>query len=471
MRVVCGAVVVWLAVVAAGSVPVAAKPPVTCAKTDVPDVKFKDTNCDGIDGDVRRAIFVAPGGSDSNPGTMRRPVRSLPAAVRRASVEHKNVYLQVGSYDVGSGLQLASGVSLYGGYNARWKRSATYRAVIHGAPQAILGVGVARVALQLLTASGSASAESGLSVYGVRLIGSSARLDHVRVIAGDGLTGEDGASPGGAGASGGTGQAATGQFAGGEGGAGDYAGGRGGVYGLGGEGQPGQGPGGGAGGMQGPSIGCCGQIPPDGEPGGPGAAGAAGTAGVAGGNDFFAAAEEWSGRDGSGGGNGSPGSGGGGGGASGAFNSPNGTATGCAGGGGGASGAGGTGGNGGHFGGGSVGLYLWQSRVAVISSTIAAGNGGAGGAGRDGGAGGAGGAGGPGWPSNFVGDGGPGGPGGAGGAGGAGGGGSGGPSIGVFRGGGSFAVVSESTIMAGRGGAGGASAGNRGASGQSLDAS
>src|SRR5262249_41298639 len=165
-----------LAIVAVvvSTVPAGASTP-KCTKADVPDLKFTDTNCDGIDGSVKRAIFVAPTGNDASAGTMKQPLRTLPAAVRKASQLHKDVYGQTGSSDVGSGLAVVSDVSLYGGFNARWKRSATYRAVIHGAPQAIVGVGVQRVLVQLLTATASAAPDQGLSVYGVRLVRSSVR--------------------------------------------------------------------------------------------------------------------------------------------------------------------------------------------------------------------------------------------------------------------------------------------------------
>lgn len=46
---------------------------------DVPDAAYLDTNGDGIDGDVAKAIFVAPPplGNDANPGTMDQPVSSI----------------------------------------------------------------------------------------------------------------------------------------------------------------------------------------------------------------------------------------------------------------------------------------------------------------------------------------------------------------------------------------------------------
>src|SRR5690349_7113153 len=44
------------------------------AGPDLPDDNFADTNCDGVDGDAARAIFVATSGADTNPGTMEMPM-------------------------------------------------------------------------------------------------------------------------------------------------------------------------------------------------------------------------------------------------------------------------------------------------------------------------------------------------------------------------------------------------------------
>ena len=131
--------------------PVASKPALKCGTKDVPDLKFADTNCDGIDGVAKRAVFVAPTGSDAAPGTRARPLRSLQAAVALAARKRQSVYAMVGRYEVGSGLALADHVSIYGGYSARWKRSATQRVVIVGAPQAVLGTDVHFVVMQLVT--------------------------------------------------------------------------------------------------------------------------------------------------------------------------------------------------------------------------------------------------------------------------------------------------------------------------------
>jgi hypothetical protein len=38
---------------------------------DVPDLAFVDSNCDGIDGTDKDAVFVSSSGKDANPGTGR----------------------------------------------------------------------------------------------------------------------------------------------------------------------------------------------------------------------------------------------------------------------------------------------------------------------------------------------------------------------------------------------------------------
>src|SRR5262249_16271233 len=57
--------------------------------TDAPDDSFTDQNCDGIDGDVNQAIFVATSGNDINPGTKAAPMRTINAALAKAAVNAK----------------------------------------------------------------------------------------------------------------------------------------------------------------------------------------------------------------------------------------------------------------------------------------------------------------------------------------------------------------------------------------------
>src|SRR5881394_653672 len=55
---------------------------------DVPDGAFVDSNCDGIDGDIAKAVFVAPGGSDdATCGSQASPCQSPGFAISRLDAQ------------------------------------------------------------------------------------------------------------------------------------------------------------------------------------------------------------------------------------------------------------------------------------------------------------------------------------------------------------------------------------------------
>ncbi len=93
--------------------------------TDTPDMAFEDTNCDGVDGDLAKAVFVAPTGSDSNSGTLASPKKTINAAIIVATAASKDVYVGGGTYP--ESLGLVSGVSIYGGYVAAPGRASLTR--------------------------------------------------------------------------------------------------------------------------------------------------------------------------------------------------------------------------------------------------------------------------------------------------------------------------------------------------------
>jgi hypothetical protein len=444
---------------------------------DLPDLAFVDSNCDGIDGTERDAIFVAPNGNDANPGTKAKPKREIQAAIATvAAGKGRYVLVAFGTY---GHVKLASGVGIFGGYDpSNWARRDRFPdglPIMSGTPEGVLATAAKDVVLQHLRIRGLAG-NGDRSAYGIRAIGNSRlTLQRVAVTAGDAAAGLAGAS-GRTGARGGAGGPANGGNCDGRDG-GDFPfggnggsspagrdGGRGGNGGFeildenGSEGAPGKiGTLGGPGGARGNP----------GKPGGRGDSGengAAGTAGVGATPSTVGAGETWIGQNGGAGGAGEPGNGGGGGGGGGpqkGLFAKDGDGNGGGGGGGGA--GGGAGGGGGGSGGGSFGVYLANSKLVVEASTVAAGKGGAGGEGGSGGIGGAGGAGGKGGRvcTSEVGAGGDGGFGGAGGRGGGGGGGAGGPSIGIFKVGSSTATVkSDSKITVAAAGAGGAGGGS-----------
>jgi len=482
--------------------------------TDEPDDGYLDTNCDGIDGDVATAIFVAPSplGSDTNTGTILAPMASIGAALTRAvstatsASPKRALYVSSGVY-VGP-LFLQAGISIHGGYDAAddWSRSPNDDPIVQSAEW----VGViaqnlnADVTLDHLRITSGTPNTPGQNSIAILVNRCSDHLTIRRVVTfpGDGAAAPNGApgsdgtggdpgppggdgcancGTGGGGAAGGGAGGGNGCAAGGGGGSGGYGGGNG----------SGGGPGSGSGGAAGTggqaSVGCSAcsdcngttvaQPGVVGSPGNPGNSGGAG----AGGNGFGQiSGGGWFGDGGRAGGRGGPGSGGGGGGGGGGgsgicVDSTGGQCTagsGCVsdraggGGGGGASGCGGYGGGGGSPGGGSFGIYVYDSAPLIEWSIVRAGDGGAGGEGGPGGAGGLGGSGGAGGAAGDDGaSGARGGDGGDGGRGGGGGGGSGGISYGLFLVQSPLTVLRNLTYVGGDGGMGG-SGGAGGTAGQ-----
>lgn len=96
---------------------------------DEPDALNTDTNCDGITGDVERAVFVSSAGLDDNPGTKDAPVRTLQRGQDIALAESKTqILVSSGNFELqeagGAPFDMVGGVSIYGGYHPdTWQRS------------------------------------------------------------------------------------------------------------------------------------------------------------------------------------------------------------------------------------------------------------------------------------------------------------------------------------------------------------
>ena len=463
-----------------------ATPSVTSA--DVQKVVYELTVTDGVSTSADRvelmvledpghAVFVAAGGDDAGAGTRAQPMRTVAAAVSRADAIDGDVYIAGDPPSVGD-LVLASGVSLYGGFDASWMRNAGNPAGwprLSATAAPVRGDGVSNIVLE-----GVRIQPSGL--FGINSIGlvlSNAsdirvRYASIQTLPGAlGTRGTDGTN-GRAGDNGGGGHNGTfipvngnGNFCvpiqpgvqginyrlGGAGGIGGCTiPSQGGWDGM--AGSIGLPPGGtlnvAAGGLGGASITFTQRGSLGGFPGGPGQPGQSGAAGTDGTNGVRAAfsptypfVTQSSGQSGSSGRVG--GGGGGGGGAGGLYLVSIGSAhlSGAGGGGGGGGGEFGTAATGGSPGGSSIGMILFNvTGFSISHSQITTGNGGTGGDGGSGGAGGTGGSGGAGGVSlsdpscscgNASDPGGNGGAGGAGGRGGHSGGGAGGNSVGILH--------------------------------------
>lgn len=421
---------------------------------DLPDPAGIDSNCDGIDGDLALAIFVAEDGDDANPGTPDAPLRSLRAALARAVDRSRTqVLVAAGAYTETSTLQLPDGVGISGGYDraAHWQRGAGQTRV-RGASIAVEAVGLTHATVLARIEFVAADAMGpGLASVALRAVDSPALVveDHATLSAGRGLAGANG-SAGALGADGrpgarGSDGAADNQTLPGAGGAG----------GANAECPGTSGASGGRGGWSPEFLGQDGRSSAAGVPGGhggsmPGCTGVAGSPGQTATSDgargpsghggspagqFQVISFAYLPADGTGGEPGQAGAGGGGGGGSSGQNG-----VGCVdgagngGGGGGAGGCGGAGGRPGGGGGASVAVLAIRSGFTMRDCTLVTLGGGAGGAGGTGGTGGTGGVGGLGASVaiNELGEGGAGGAGRRGGEGGAGGGGGGGPSVGIW---------------------------------------
>jgi hypothetical protein len=461
---------------------------------DPPDDAFTDSDCDGIDGEARAAVFVDPNApADGGDGSMDHPVKTLQEALTVAMMRAAPVVLVSGGTFNEGEVDWTGHISVYGGYHAdrQWQRDDT-RALLDGGALALHisgagGIGITWDRVDVSSAPGAVG-ESSIALV---VQSSSLALEHVTLLARNGGNGADGtATPGPAadGKPGFNGANGTSSIDGSDHGA--VNGGGAPAFGVcsdsadGGIGASDMATAGGdahygscnilGGASSFQPMFACGPTPPraqDGASGSDGPDGAKGSDGDGGLSRGLIVAGRYQPSDGTAGQsgkNGTPGCSGAGGGAS---SRSNGLGTGGGGGSSGTGGCGGDGGSPGHGGGASIALLAINAGVTVYDVRAHAGQGGNGGRGypgQQGGAGGKGGHGGkggdacstddggfPNGPGN-AGDGGNGGNGGAGGDGGNAGGGGGGPSIGIWCvDGGRVTIDAGLKITALDGGAGG----------------
>jgi hypothetical protein len=382
---------------------------------DRPDLAFTDTNCDGVDGDAAKAVFVSTvDGSDAGTGTRLNPFKTIQAGINAAAPGGRDVYIAGGTY--AESLALADDVSLYGGYEREFLHRSPAEVTKIAGPggPAALAAGDTGVVLQQLTLQGRPDV-SGNS-YGLRAIPDGAVAS--QVVLEEVTSTADAAGAAINGFSGGTGLTGFG-LAGGAGGAGGCN-----------------------------TVGSPGFLGSGSGVGSPGANGANGTV-------IAQSGPSWLRQSASNGGTGAPGAGGRGGTGGTGDNNFGIAVCGGRGGTGGFGGGGGGGGGGGVGGAGSFGVFAFNSSVVAVRSTLAAGSGGAGGNGGTGGPGGLGGSG----LAGLAGDcltvfvtvcgapGQAGEPGLRGGPGGGGGGGVGGPSAAVYQGGASSGFTSDEATV------------------------
>ncbi|MEC7523931.1 MAG: hypothetical protein VYE22_28880, partial [Myxococcota bacterium] len=83
--------------------------------TGPPPVIGGDADCDGLADDDEQFVYVTTSGSDTNPGTLARPMRTLNGGLARGRTEGKSVLVARGIYE--GPLDVVGGVSIFGGYS------------------------------------------------------------------------------------------------------------------------------------------------------------------------------------------------------------------------------------------------------------------------------------------------------------------------------------------------------------------
>lgn len=168
-----------------------------------------DTDCDGVDGEVDRALFVSRDGRDDQPGTRDAPLATIQLALDRAALSGlRDVYVATGVYS--GAVVLRDGVGLFGGYAPDFgeRDPLLYETALIGPspsaerPATVMAIGTGREgALGPSTLDGftifgpQAGNEPGQSSYAVLLEGAGpfTRVSNNRIFAGPGGRGEGGA--------------------------------------------------------------------------------------------------------------------------------------------------------------------------------------------------------------------------------------------------------------------------------------
>ena len=167
---------------------------VPTSSSDSPDDDFLDSNCDGIDGDASRAIFVSPGGSDAADGAFGNSVKTIQHGVELAAAAKRDVYVCSGEYTDNIAVG-KDAVSVYGGYDCSdWSRgNARVKVTPPSGPALVVRGATAAVIVDRFELRSADATKAGESSIAAMLVNSEAvTLSNVSVTAGAGATGRPG---------------------------------------------------------------------------------------------------------------------------------------------------------------------------------------------------------------------------------------------------------------------------------------
>lgn len=171
-----------------------------------PDANFLDENCDGIDGDEARAVFVAPLARNNDDCSRNNPCGTIPHAISRTSGSRPHVYVMAGTY---TGIvEIDRNVEIFGGFDSNWVRrprtESAHRVVIrgglHGTDGEFMAVRIrnvtVRIADLIIEAPALAATDRrdgrGKSSHGIHAVNSQVTVERVEIVQGSGATGAGG---------------------------------------------------------------------------------------------------------------------------------------------------------------------------------------------------------------------------------------------------------------------------------------
>lgn len=161
-----------------------------------------DGNCDGQVDDTTGFVYVSKNGHDVDPGTLDMPVATISRGIQIASGTGRSVAVAQGVYD--EEVQLAAGVSVFGGYRADFAaRDVVVFAVTvthaRGPPgrPVVWGTGIktpTEVSGLVIRGTDGASPGGGSTAVRLAECGPELALSEITVVAGSGADGRDGSS-------------------------------------------------------------------------------------------------------------------------------------------------------------------------------------------------------------------------------------------------------------------------------------
>jgi hypothetical protein len=161
---------------------------------DLPDEQGFDSNCDGVDGDRRSAIFVAPSGVETASGELAAPVGTLSRAIALAQSSARDVYVCSGVYPENVVIE-RKGVHVYGGFDCSrgWARTPEPVVVAPSSGKPLRIVGTSDVLFQGVHFRAPDAVAPGASSVAVTVVDSTqVRIEHSVLEAGRGAPGKAG---------------------------------------------------------------------------------------------------------------------------------------------------------------------------------------------------------------------------------------------------------------------------------------